>query len=231
MDLKIDKNASGRTSRDLVYKTIKSNILELHLEPGSAINETDIAAALNVSRTPIREAFVRLSRENLIVSYSQRGSFVTKLDMQLVEEGRFMRKILEKAVYKNVAQSAGPMLIQTLRKSVGIQEAVVQALSDYASEFMLLDNHFHQSIFEADGKRNVWNSILDINTHFNRLRFLELKEQSNIYKVLFQHEALVNAIEAHNVNAIDQIINEHTSNVMNIVDTMRINHPGYFLDD
>lgn len=229
MHLKLDGVRSDISSRDKVYSILKASIMEFYLEPGSSINETDIAAALGVSRTPIREVFVRLSRENLVISYPQRGSFVTQIDMQLVEEGRFMRKCLEKAVYKNVAQGVAPEVIQALQKSIAIQKAIVNGQNEYTSEFLLLDNKFHQLIFEADQKGNIWRSILDINTHFNRLRFLEVKEQCNIQKVLFQHEMLVDALESHDVDTVNLIIEAHTGNVMKIVDSMQEKYPGYFL--
>jgi len=229
MNIKIDPHLFKENNKNFVYQTLKANIMELRLIPGQMINEADIGKELNVSRTPIREAFIRLNEEHLINTYPQRGSYVSKIDMRLVEEGVFMRKCLENAVYAEAACRNQPEAIQELRKNLAIQKAVVQSQSNYESEFMQLDNKFHAYIFEVNGKGNVWNSIISINTHFNRLRYLDILEQTNIYKVLFQHEMLIDAIEAHHPEDTSRIVEEHQENIMNIIDDIREKYIDYFL--
>jgi len=229
MEIMIDPRFSKENNKNFVYQTLKTNIMELHLLPGQAINEADVGRELNVSRTPVREAFIRLNEEHLINTYPQRGSYVSKIDMRLVEEGTFMRKCLENAVYAEAACRNQPEAVQELRKNLAIQKAVVQSQSGYESEFMQLDNRFHAYIFEVNGKSNVWNSIISINTHFNRLRHLDILEQTNIYKVLFQHEMLIDAIEAHRPEDISRIVDEHQGNITNIMDDIREKYIDYFL--
>src|SRR5689334_11568771 len=88
------------SSRDYVYETIKRNILLLTLEPGQMISEKEIAEKLQVSRTPTREAFIMLAEEDLITVYPQKGSFISLIDIDHVEEARFLRENMEVAILK-----------------------------------------------------------------------------------------------------------------------------------
>ncbi len=81
------------------------NIIKLHLTPGSAISEAEIADRLAVSRTPIREAFIRLVEDGLLETYPQKGSIISLIDIEQAEEMRFVRKIIEKAILKEPANN------------------------------------------------------------------------------------------------------------------------------
>src|SRR5690554_2566058 len=88
------------SNRDFVYETVKNNILNLILKPGQMISEQEISGKLKVSRTPTREAFIKLSEEGLITIYPQKGSYVSLIDIDHVEESLFLREQMEVAVLK-----------------------------------------------------------------------------------------------------------------------------------
>ena len=93
-------NKQTFSSREAVYTTLKQLILSLKLPPGTAISEKEISLEFNVSRTPVRESFVRLAQEGLLEVYPQRGTYVSLIQVDLVEEARFMREQLERAVIR-----------------------------------------------------------------------------------------------------------------------------------
>ena len=64
----------GESVRDWTFRTILYNLVNLVLPPGSAVSENDVAAALGTSRTPVREAFIRLAQDGLLVVYPQKGT-------------------------------------------------------------------------------------------------------------------------------------------------------------
>src|SRR5262249_9041063 len=88
------------STRDAVYHKLKEQILSVELIPGTNISEKEISVQMGVSRTPVRESFVRLSQEGLLDIYPQRGTVVSLIDLELVEEARFMREQLECAVVR-----------------------------------------------------------------------------------------------------------------------------------
>src|SRR5471030_2430341 len=90
MILEISKDSTSRR----IYNLLRQEIINLNLAPGLNISEKDISEKFKVSRTPVREAFVRLSKEGLLNIYPQKGSFVSLIDLSSVEEARFMREHL-----------------------------------------------------------------------------------------------------------------------------------------
>ena len=90
----VTQRQQGESGRSYALRTIKENIVRLELAPGSKVSESEIAAGLGLSRTPVREALQELSRERIVEIYPQRGSIIALVDYTLVDEARFMRQCL-----------------------------------------------------------------------------------------------------------------------------------------
>lgn len=86
--------------REYAYRTLRENILKLKLKPGDKISEKEISDTLSISRTPVREAFIRLSQEQLLEVLPQRGTYISKINTSQIAEFRFLRVTLEQAVMK-----------------------------------------------------------------------------------------------------------------------------------
>ena len=83
------------STREFVYRFLNANIMHLRMPPGTSLTEQDIATLLSVSRTPVREAFIQLSHEHLLDILPQKGTYVSLIDLDSVEESKFMRETLE----------------------------------------------------------------------------------------------------------------------------------------
>ena len=86
------------TGRDYALRTIKENIISLDLAPGSLVSENELSAEMGLSRTPVRESLIELAKVKIVEIIPQKGSVVSRIDYDLVEESRFMRHVLECAV-------------------------------------------------------------------------------------------------------------------------------------
>ena len=91
----------GKNVSETVYNILRRNIINLNLVPGSQISEKEISEKMNVSRTPVREAFIKLSKEALVSILPQKGTFVSKIDLSRVQEERFLRETIEFSVMEN----------------------------------------------------------------------------------------------------------------------------------
>ena len=109
--LTVTAKLSGENNKDYAYRVIKEGIMYLELQPGQAISEIELAEALNLSRTPIREVMAKLREENLVEVLPQVGTYVSKINSQLVEEASFMRFTLEKEVLKLACESFAEELV------------------------------------------------------------------------------------------------------------------------
>lgn len=117
------KNVS---TRDHVYETLKESIIKLDLKPGQSVSEKEISELLSVSRTPVREAFVKLAQEELLEVYPQRGTFISLIDLEHVEEVRFIRELLERASAKLAAERPENVDFVSLRENLQRQRYCIE---------------------------------------------------------------------------------------------------------
>ena len=89
--MRVLERLARETGREYALRVLKENIVGLDLLPGSMLSENEIASCLNLSRTPVREAFIELSKVKIVEIYPQKGSVVSLIDYNMVEEARFMR--------------------------------------------------------------------------------------------------------------------------------------------
>ena len=130
------KQLNPRSVRDQIYQMLKEEIMKFRLIPGELISEKEISERYEVSRTPVREAFLQLSREGLLEVYPQKGTRVSLIDLDLVEEARFMRENLEKAVAELACEGFPEEAMFKLEQNVKMQELSI-AQKNYESLFEL----------------------------------------------------------------------------------------------
>ncbi|GAA0357019.1 GntR family transcriptional regulator [Bacillus horti] len=222
----IYKNERTHSVRDNVYRTLKENIMNLNLKPGLSISEKDVADKLEVSRTPVREAFVRLGQEGLVDIYPQRGTFVSLIDLDQVEEGRFIREHLEKAMIKLACQVMVADSIIDLESTIAQQRLSAEG-NDYVKLFEL-DEQFHSLIAKGCGKQKTWEIIERVNLHFNRLRVLRLVANDNWESIIGQHQEMVQAIKENNSEHAEQVMHQHLNLVLYDQKELKELYPNYF---
>lgn len=94
--------------QEMVYRTLRDKIVSMELKPGTTISTQEIADSMSVSRTPVREAFIRLQREDLLDVTPQRSTVVSKINMDRVYQERFIREALEIEVAQKFIEVATP---------------------------------------------------------------------------------------------------------------------------
>ena len=93
--LELREKEPHETVREYAYRVLYQNIMTLKLPPGTAMSEQELSGILKVSRTPVREAFIRLAQSGLLEVLPQRGTFVSKIHTEQLAEFRFFRVTLE----------------------------------------------------------------------------------------------------------------------------------------
>jgi DNA-binding GntR family transcriptional regulator len=203
----VDKRKSGENNKNYSYRVIKDAIMFLELKPGQAISEVELAEKLKISRTPIREVLTQLKEENLIDVIPQVGTYVTKLNPQLIEEAAFMRFILEREIIKMSCEAFPDEYLQKLKRNLMLQDLLINQESN-EREFHRLDTEFHKIIFQANSKEHIWEAIARLSTHYNRIRLIS-ELQFGFSHVIEEHHEIVRIIESHEVNQADKIVRKH----------------------
>lgn len=219
------RDAKG-SIRDYVYDKLKSDILDLKLEPGRFISEKDIIEMLKVSRTPIREAFVKLSQEGLIETIPQRGSFISLIDLDMVEESRFVRETLESTIVRLACEQLKAEQVLQLLNLIALQELCIEE-KNYKRLFEL-DDEFHKTIIIGCGKLRTWKLLQELSAHYQRVRMLRLAANDDWHIILSQHRAIVAAIKDKDADAAEKVMHEHLNRFQLEKDELKEKHPAYF---
>lgn len=213
------------SGRDYALRTIKESIINLDLAPGSQISENELAAELGLSRTPIREALIELSKVKIIEIYPQKKSVVSLIDYDMVEESRFMRNLLECAVVELDCQMATPADIHRLQENVRLQNFYLNNF--YPDHLMVLDNEFHGILFDVARKSQVFTLMQNISIHFDRVRSMALSSVKNL-KIVQDHEEIVDAIEKKDAARARELMDVHLNRYKIDAAEIREAHPQYF---
>ncbi len=155
-DSKRKSTSSGETPprAEFVYRELKQAIQDGHYAPGQPVRETEVAARLNVSRTPVREAFRRLQTDGILEFTPWRGVIVAELTEKQIIELYYMRKVLEGTAAALAAQHATAKQIQDLEQIMDQAEGETEpgVLAD-------LNRDFHQALFDAANNRYLLHAI------------------------------------------------------------------------
>lgn len=223
--MKLSERMPRESGRDYALRNIKENIVNLELAPGSQISENELAAEMGLSRTPVREALIELSKVGILEIQPQRRSTVSLIDCDLVEESRFMRYQLECAVAELVCGMAGPVDIERLNANIRLQSFYLDGT--YTNELMALDNQFHGMLFEIAKKSRVFHLIQNLSIHFDRVRGLALSAEKDL-KVVQDHQELVELIRQRDGMAARELMEAHLNRYRIDAAEIRGIYPQYF---
>lgn len=227
LDLTAIRKLKGRGSaREYVYQTLKYNILHLDLKPGTKMSEQEVSDEFQVSRTPVREVFVHLFQDGLVEIMPQRGTYVSLINLRHLEEGRWVRELLEKAIIKNVAGNLSRSDIFEMESNLATQE--ISFRSKNYIQMHALDDKFHETIFRACGKSRTWAMINQLNYDFFRVRVLRLSQDFNWEKILKQHHVIYEALRDGNSDIAEEIMENHLRMVIVEKDSLKAQFPEYF---
>ena len=215
----VKKRYGRETGREYALRVLKENIVMLELEPGSRISENELASEIGVSRTPIREALIELSKSKIVKIYPQKGSYVSLIDWELVEEALFMRLTLEKAVVRLACQGIEEEKIQELEKNVKLQKFYID--NNEAGELLELDNQFHKELFAITNKIHIYRLMSVMMLHFDRLRTLRTKAVEDHLKIL---EAIRNKRPLEG----EQVMERHLTRYIIDEKIVKEKYPQYF---
>jgi DNA-binding GntR family transcriptional regulator len=219
------KLTAGST-RDYVYQLLKKNIINIQIKPGASISENEISEKFKLSRTPIREAFIRLAQEGLLEIYPQKYTVVSLIDMTLVEEAKFMREQVERAVLLLACESFPKDSLFELEKNLKLQELCTRE-KDY-NQLFEFDEQFHRTIFEGCNKRRSWHNLQLMKSDLDRVRMLNLATYYNWTVVLEHHQEMVQAIKEHRSDVAEKVIRQHMGLVTFDSDDLINKYPAYF---
>jgi DNA-binding GntR family transcriptional regulator len=207
-----------------IYEALREAIVRVAVRPGQAISETEMAAGFGVSRTPVREALIRLADEGLIDIYPQAGTFVSRIDLAAVREAQFVRQTLETAVAIQAASIAGGAM-----EFDPILDRQERAIHDQDfPEFFASDEALHRKVFELAGHGPTWRLVQSAKSHLDRVRQLERPAETTLLEMLRQHRAIAAAIRDGDVAGVVEAVREHSTVILSVTPALAAKYPDLF---
>ncbi|MCC3766407.1 GntR family transcriptional regulator [Streptomyces sp. UNOC14_S4] len=199
---------------DRVYHHVKEAVLHRHYEGGTLLTEGELAEVVGVSRTPVREALLRLEAEGLLKLYPKKGALVTAVSAQEVADVVETRLLVE----KYAAAKAVPASEQLLTRLEGLLDAMArQAEAGDLAAVSVSDRAFHAEIVSSAG-----NQILS--RLYDQLRDRQLRmgvavmhaHPDRIAKNHAEHREILEALRSGDAGVATEIIDRHVSWVRNL---------------
>lgn len=195
-----------RSASEQVHATLRRAIIEVRLLPGSQISENSICRQFAVSRTPVRAAIQRLAEEGLVDVYPQVGSFVAPIRLAGLQDSHFIRRSLELALLREVAQAWTSERSQAMRQAVIEQERYIAAGD--GDGFFRADEEFHHLLGTFAGREGVWQAVLSAKVTLTRFQ-RSWQTAERLPDVIKEHLAIIDALDCGNVIAAEQALAMH----------------------
>lgn len=192
------------TGASFVYDQLRSEILNLELEPGTLLDETELSRRYGISRSPVREALIRLSGEGLVRTLRNRSAIVSFLDISEILGFFDSLDLLYRVTARRAATMAGAASIVTIRTAAAAHS---RAIKDGDAVALISTNHaFHMAIAHAGNNRyhETWlKMLLDSG---QRILLLYMRRMGDRLNPLAEgeHPKLIAAIEARDADAAEE---------------------------
>ena len=219
-------SARSNTAANLIYRALRDDIVAMRIPPGEPINEKAVALRHGLSRTPVREALLRLASEHLVEIFPQSGTFVTRIPIAALPEAILVRKALEELTAREAAQNAAADQVAALKQLIDHQQKL--ARQGDKNRFHEADDAFHAAIADAACHPGIWRLILQVKLQLDRYRRLTLPVPGRMTRVVDEHAAVVAAIAAQDTAAAGAAMAAHLDGLSASIRDVRDLNPKYF---
>jgi GntR family transcriptional regulator, rspAB operon transcriptional repressor len=194
--------------RNSVYERIRSEILSCALKPGSQIQERDLAERYAVSKSPIRDALLRLEAQNLIEVMPRKGYRVRPISVADAGELYEMRLVLERACITRLVETAADADLAGLdafRQEPGGGDLAL---------WIAYNRAFHIALADRCGNARLSRVTRDVLEQFDRLTLMSVTadESDSLARYVEEHGVIIDAVQRRDKRAAASLVRDHVEN-------------------
>lgn len=217
-------NSKAKTKKSLTqtaYDEISKWLLNGELKPGEALVETELAERLQISRTPVREALLKLSKEGLIEIFPGRGAFVSRITLKDMKELYEIREALEGIAARLASQQVD---VSELHKFQVMFDQAEKAKSDddYLKKINVAGDKLHDYIIATCGNDRIIQIINTYRTMLQKERQIASSIPGRIEKSFQEHKAILEALLAKDPDLAERAMRKHIVGTLNSI--LEANH-------
>ncbi len=214
---------------DKIVDDLLKKIVNLKYMPGELISEGDLCSAYDTTRHTVRGALAVLKEKGFVEVFPQRGTFVTLIDLNYINDVLFLREAVEQETVRRIVdQGNNEKLLEKLKASLEKQKAIKDFKEDPES-FYKLDDEFHGFLLAAVGRPKLAQLYEDAYLHVRRWRNLEVKTLERLRDLPSEHEKIIEAIEKGDAKAARELMNQHIDSVGQYGTEIRKKYPEFFV--
>ncbi len=190
-----------------IHAALRDDIVQMRLNPLDILNEKLLSQRFGVSRTPVREALLRLADEGLVDIYPQSGTFVARIPRRALYEAILIRKALEATTVSLAIAVVTPQALDMLQENhASLRDAA--DLGDLAG-FHAIDSAFHQLIADIAGYPGIWTVIEQVKVQIDRYRYLTLPQSGRLDLVIAEHAMIIESMQRGDDAAAVRAMSRH----------------------
>ncbi|QYO63074.1 GntR family transcriptional regulator [Leptolyngbya sp. 7M] len=195
------------SSVDRIYHQLREMAMNYKFRPGEPLNETELAASLGVSRTPLREVLNRLVAEGLLEFIPRRGFSGRPLEQKMIFDLYEMRSGLEMISARLATERATDAEVEDL---IAWWEKVALNFDCFTSvECAQADEDFHQRLASLSHNTEILHTLDNLNARVHFLRLISLEQESFRHSTCEEHHRILSAIKQRDANAAANLMYAH----------------------
>ena len=198
--------------REVVFLTLRRQILRGELRPGERLMEISLANRLGVSRTPIREAIRKLENEGLVTMIPRRGAHVAAITRQELNDVLEVRKSLDVLAIRKACRNMTEQEMTVLRSAAESFAILVEKKDADLTTLGEADEHFHEIIYQGTSNRRLMQILGNLREQMYRFRVEYLKDKDIRQTLVSEHDAIVKAIEKRDEEEAVRMMELHIDN-------------------
>ncbi len=210
-----------RSTAQNIFELVQADIVLGVLRPSDPIREAEIAEKLGVSRTPVREALLRLQRLGLVDIFPQSGTRVAPIRIEKVRAAQLIREAVEVEVARRACHTATDVALDAIGHV--IEDQLIAVRRDDMRRLFELDEEFHRAIYRAAGLEAVAEELEDLKVHLNRLRYIGINWPRGADKVTDEHQEILVSLRRRDEAAAAEAMTRHLRAVLPILDWLEDN--------
>jgi DNA-binding GntR family transcriptional regulator len=211
VSLQLNRVENSTVLKDRIYDELKRAITSMDIYTNAddqRLDERQLSEELGVSRTPVREALVRLENEGFVKNIPRRGAFVARKSKQEILEMLVVWAALESMAARLVTEHASDEEIASLRHLFTTYSN--DGISARIDEYSETNISFHQALFKISHCSLLSTLTENLFIHMRSIRMRTIYENDRATQSIQDHLQIIEALEARNADLAERLVRQHT---------------------
>ena len=198
-------STAPRLLRETVYEQLRAELINCKLAPGTEMREAELAARFEMSKSPVRDALMRLAREGLVITLPRQGYRVAPISLNDVLDMFHLRAALERACMERIVLRASDEELKALDRFRKFDAA------KWKGDFIAFNREFHRRIAELGGNARMRDQLHDLIDQLERAVQVSVANTraGDPQPLVNEHAAIIDALQARDRRAAQRLAEQH----------------------